>query len=470
MKKILLFLCVVLILIKLINADVYIGTCEGYIYNTENQNISDARVTVTVNECSVGCARETTSEESGYYVTANLNLPKLSMLTVYAEKDTVLGLESGIAYGVSNEFQAAEVNVRLCLPPIRPFLTDEPNSHQSSATLDWVSYPDQKDYAVYDEFQLDSNPAVRSNSFGKKEMKINNLSFSNHIWRVRTCNNYCCSEWVYDYFTVGNSPPSPPILTDKQDTIPGQITLEWESGIDPDNDQTYDEYEFGIIDSQKKILLFATSPVKENIFGCHYYIWRVRTCERESQRLCSSWSMDGFFSCGIKCPECSAINNASRCQEDEEENRYLRNALYSLFVNSPSSVYKNEEFVLKISFSTTDDLTDIIFKTNSSHFSMNDFIITEISNRNANFNMSGIPTNPRPGIYPLTFEVYLKGVKVVSEPIYIEIKERLFEIPSLNRFSWLWILIFLLLLIIFYLAYKYKKEKDYDKNVYKKSS
>ncbi len=472
--KFIIFLLLIAILIKSINAEVYMGTCEGYVYNTENKNVSDAKVSITVNKCSSDCSRETLSESSGYYMTANLNLPKLQALTVYAEKNTPLGLEYGSSSGTSNEFQAAEINVRLCLPPLLPVLVNQSDSHKKSTSLEWNSYPDKKNYPVYDEFQLDSNTAIKSNNHGKKKIEANDLRFSNHIWRVRTCNNYCCSDWVYDNFMIENSPPSKPVLSDQADTIPGQITLSWSSGTDPDKDPTYDEYEFSIINEKKEKIIPAKSPIIQDVFGCHFYEWNVRTCEKTVENLCSEWSRDSFFACGIECPACNPVEiicstgdsgSSSTIIEIKNEtkqapDRYIfENTLYTMFVNSPQYVYSNEKFHLKISFSTSIELKDIIFKVDSPYFQMNDYIISELSQRNAGFNMTGKAKDPRPGIYPLTLNVYLKGAKIISEPIEIEIKERKLEIPSIKNFP-LWpFIIAIIILIIMYLAYRYMKKR-----------
>ncbi len=474
-RVLIIFLSLIIVLIRMINAEVYMGTCEGYVYNTENQNVSDATVIATVNTCSAGCSRETISEPSGYYMVANLNLPKSSMLTIYAEKNTALGLEYGTSQGTSNEFQAAEINVRICLPPPSPDLVNKTNGHETSATLAWTSYSDKKNYPVYDEFQLDSNALIRSNNYGNKNKDVNGLSFSNHIWRVRTCNNYCCSNWVYDYFTVGNSAPSPPVLSNQADTVPGQIILNWSSGIDSDADLTYDEYEFGIFGQIMEKIIPAKSPITQVVFGCNFYKWRIRTCEKITENLCSIWSEDSFFACGIECAACSPVGITCDSQgsgstpsaelKNESEkvvNRYIyENTLYSMFVNSPQYVYNNENFHLKISFSTSIGLKDIIFKVNSSYFKMNDFIISELSQSTAKFNMSGISKDMRPGTYTLYLDVYLKGFKIISEPVEIQIKERRLEIPSPGgSFPWILIIVILIIIVMAYLTYRYLKKRN----------
>ncbi len=461
------FLLVFIILIGLANSEVYMGTSEGYIFNTENQNVSDAKVVVTVNRCSVGCSRETSSESSGYYMTANLNLPKLDLLSVYAEKETALGLEFGTATGSSNEFQAAEIDVKICLPPPEPFLINKSSTHKTSETFEWISYADKKNYQVYDEFQFDSNSSVKSNNYGKKSTSVDGLSFSSHIWRVRTCNNFCCSSWVYSSINVGNSAPSPPVIKNQSDTaILGKKTFEWISGADPDGDSTYDEFKFGILNMETEKVSPATSPIIRSVLGCHFYQWGVRTCEKTISGLCSLWSEGGFFACGMQCPVCTLVAGTGNCQSAIEtvviENRttniesYLTNTFYSLFVNSPQSVVIGEEFYLKVSFSTTVDASDIIFKVVSPYFEVNDFVIGEVKSMNAKFNMTGRAKQVKPGLYPMNLEVYLKGVKIISEPVYIEIKEGKILIPY-DKFPW--ILLIILLIILIFFSYKYLRKK-----------
>src|SRR3989338_5519448 len=119
-REIILLLFLMIFLSVVVSADVYVGTTEGHISNTENELVSGALVRATSDQCVVQCSQETTSDSGGYYVSANLNLPKQGTVTVYAEKMTSLGLEFGTNTGTANDFQAAEVDIVLCLPPPAP--------------------------------------------------------------------------------------------------------------------------------------------------------------------------------------------------------------------------------------------------------------------------------------------------------------------------------------------------------------
>jgi len=442
----------------LIKADVYVGTSEGYVKNTEGGNVADAKVIATVDRCIVSCSQETKTESTGYYVVANLNLPKFETLTVYAEKMTPLGLEFGSAKGTANEFQAARVDVLICLPPPQPTLKDEPNTHDTNVELEWTSYADKKGYSTFDEFQIDSGSVIKNNNPGTKKIDVKELSFSQHNWRVRTCNQYCCSNWVSDSFNVGNLPPSKPNLTDQLDTNPGKVSLSWISGTDPDGDETYDEYDFGIINKERKNLTNATSPQTEDVFSCNYYTWKVRTCERFSQNLCSEWSEDGFIACGLECPACTA-------KEEIFENCIIKSKQpYSLVLISPEAIEKEQKIPIKVNFFATENLQNIIFKVNSTHFNFNDYMINKIENKKATFEMLGSPKEDiKEGTYNLTFNVLINNRNAFSENFPIKIKEPLYIkirriIPIKKPNFWILMFIVIILGILSWIAYKKREE------------
>ena len=462
------FIIFLFFIISPVKADVYVGTCEGHVYNTEGQLVSSARVVARVDRCIIACSRETSTDANGYYVVANLNLPKLETLTVYAEKMTALGLEFGSNQGTANEYQAALVDVVICLPPPKPDLVDEPNTHNTSVTLEWTSYADKKGYSVYDEFRIDSGAAKRITNFGTRSQDVTNLAFSSHNWQVRTCNPFCCSEWVTDYFNVGNLPPSPPNLTDQLDTVPGKVSLSWQSGIDPDGDETYDEYKFGIIDtSTTKTIIEATSPQEEDVVGCNYYRWQVRTCEKESQHLCSYWSQDGFIACGLECPSCSGNVGECNCGQ-------IAKQPYSLALSAPSTIKSEDNLTMKVTFGAYTSLENLIFKVNSSEFIFNDFRIAKIDSKKAEFVMVGRQRdNLMPGTYNLILDVYVSNFRAFSEKfsvkvegaLLINIKRLVREIPK--RGNWIWLIIAILIIVSACIAgiliYKYKKKKDLEK-------
>lgn len=471
MKKIFLtFLAFLLILISLttIKADVYVGTCEGYVRNTEGQFVQNAFVRATVNKCIVQCSQETTTESTGYYVVANLNLPKKESLTVYAEKSTPLGLEFGSASGLANDYQAAYVNVTICLPPPAPTLIDEPNTHDTSVKLEWTSYADKKGYSTYDEFQIDSRAIVKSNNPGVKNIDVSNLDYRQHTWQVRTCNPFCCSVWVSDSFNVGNLRPLPPNLTDQPDTAPGFVSLNWTSGIDPDGDKTYDEYCFGIV-NEETCILDAKSPIEEEVFCCHYYLWKVRTCELESQRLCSLWSEDGFIVCAFDCPQCSCP--PCICGGGSGGGGVgggVGGVNYALTIISPPSVDEGTYLPLDIRLTAWAGASNILFRVNSPDFNFNDYIISKMESSKARLKLTGkTKETTKPGIYNLTLDVFISNTKIFSETFEIRVKKPLFigitklvkEIPK-RKYTWLIILIIIILLasLITYLKIREKKK------------
>jgi len=456
MKKVIIFLFVITFL-PLINADVYIGTSEGYIFNTDEQVVSGATVRATVNACVVECSQETLSESTGYYIIANLNLPKNELLTVYAEKQTNLGLEFGFNSDFSNKFQAASINVTICLPPPAPTLDPEPNTHDTSITLEWTSHKDKKRYTTYDEYRLDSGAIITKNGDGRKSQSESGLSFSLHTWQVRTCNPFCCSVWILDSFNVGNLPPSKPNLTDQLDIAPGPVTLFWISGIDPDDDDTHDEYEFGIINEEKNNLIDANSPQSEEAFGINYYTWRVRTCETESEGLCSEWAEDGFVVCGTKSPKCvSSPINIPRITD-----KINTTILQSLAIISPLSIEEENELPLKISYTSGSNNKNIIFKINSPDFNFNDFLIAELENKNAKFEMIGKPKEETTaGQYNLILDVFINNQKTFSEEFNVNVRSplliRIFN-PGNKKFPFL--LFFVILSILLGIAYYIIKKR-----------
>jgi hypothetical protein len=126
-----------------------------------------------------------------------------------------------------------------CSSPGLPTLTDVPSSHNTSASFSWTSGADPFGRPVYDDFELDNNLTSHAAS---PQNRIN-LAFSSHTWKVRTCNNYCCGNFVSKTFAVTNSNPSAPNNTNF--TVYNSTTsLTWDSGIDSDGDLVYDEFQY----------------------------------------------------------------------------------------------------------------------------------------------------------------------------------------------------------------------------------
>ena len=101
----------IFLILPIINADVLVGTCEGYVSDTEGNLIPNADVTVSVNGCGSGCTQNAVTDSNGYYVVANLNLPTDWEVNANAIK----GSEQGSNTGLSNEFQSASVGQQILL-------------------------------------------------------------------------------------------------------------------------------------------------------------------------------------------------------------------------------------------------------------------------------------------------------------------------------------------------------------------
>ena len=231
----------------------------------------------------------TFSDSGGYYVVANLNLNAGEDVTVYANKSSQYGSNTGTA----DSWQAAFVNVTMCSAPNPPTLTSQPDIHTTSANLSWTSGTDPNNLSTYDRYQLDTNPIISNATSPQYE---SGLSYSSHTWKVQTCNPGCCSAWESDTFQVYNNQPTSPTLTDQQDTLNSSVTLYWTSGSDPDGDSTYDEYQF----HSNPIISNATSPQNETGLSYQTYTWKVRTCDVLG--ACSDWAIDTFSVINNPCP------------------------------------------------------------------------------------------------------------------------------------------------------------------------
>jgi hypothetical protein len=289
-SRYLLVLVFILILAYQVSA-VYIGITDGYITDTEGNTVSDAQVTARVEGCTGdGCVGSTTSEVDGYYVIGNLNLPKNGNVEVTAIK----GAGKGTAVGQADSYHIAHVDVVICYAPSVPSLNDVSNTHDTTITFKWESGTDPKGKSTYDDLRLDgvlqsdvSSPFIR------------NVDFGNHKWEVRTCNDFCCSDWSADEFTVGNSPPTAPTNAEGVSNA-GIATLSWVSGIDPEGDAIYDEFQLG----DEGVVTPALSPlvvVSEILLK-----WKVRTCDNLG--ACSEWVEVDTVACEEVSSECPDLD------------------------------------------------------------------------------------------------------------------------------------------------------------------
>jgi len=290
-------------------------------------------VTITVAGCSGGgCSSSTTSQSNGYYVVANLNLPAGGTVNGFASN----GFYSGTNTTTANEEYAAFMNITLCRPPSAPVLTDQPDTHNGSVSLQWINGTDFDGYPTYTQFQFDSSPWIIVSS----PYNVSGLAFGSYTWRVRTCNALCCSAVSSDSFNVYNNPPSIPQLVIIPDSNSSNASLNWASGVDPDGDSTYDQYGFRRFD-QPYTTENASPPVlKTNLSGS--YFWRVRTCD--SFGWCSDWNESSFttLACGpvsCVCPPCGG----GECP-----------SAFNVFTLAPSIVQDGSAFVVDVTLENKD--------------------------------------------------------------------------------------------------------------------
>jgi len=314
-EKILLFgilLLTSLIFISLISfskADIYMGTCEGYVFDTDGvTKVSGANVTVTVDGCTIppeNCQRSALTDSGGYYVIANLNLQPYGNVSVTATKGTKYGSNTGQA----DAFQAAFVNVTLCGAPSSPTLFPVSDSHFPNITF-WFNWTSGiSPYATFDQWNFDNTGWTTASSPQSKT----NLVFDNYTWQVRTCLSSlpsCCSPASYDNFSVYNSPPCMPILTPQPDTHANTVNLSWVSNTtapcpDADNDTTY--YNFRI---DENLTTNATSPVVVSGLGFGSHTWQVQECDPWE---CSAWASDTFNIGNNPCPPPNLTNQSNTC-------------------------------------------------------------------------------------------------------------------------------------------------------------
>jgi hypothetical protein len=267
-------------------ANIFLGTCDGYVFDMSNGIIEGANVTATIGGCSGGesngCVGSRISQSNGYYVIPNLNVNPGGTISLGATA-TISGHDgSGSASATANKFQAGRANITLCFAPDTPLLIYMNDSHNNSVIFYWNSGADPFGYSTYDQFQLDSG-AIET----KTSPLPMNVSYSSHTWKVRTCNSGCCSPFAENSFDIYNTPPFPPTLTDQENTHYANVTLYWTNGSDSDGDAIYHQFQF---DSQP-IQNNSLSPVAVSGISFGPHTWRVRACDFLE---CSNWAEDSF--------------------------------------------------------------------------------------------------------------------------------------------------------------------------------
>jgi hypothetical protein len=474
--KNILFILLLTNLIPFITADVYVGITHGHVYDTEGVPIQGAITTAQVSGCSLPecTGQDPSTEADGYYYIGNLAIPANHRVDASA----TLGTMFGSNFANSNENTLTEIDIIICDPPTIPILTPEPSTHDQFATVEWNSgiQPIAYGYPIFDQLELNGNEIedqISTSDSASRDSDLTTLAFQTHTWRVRTCNTHCCSPWATDTFNVGNARPTIPILTEQPDTTPTTLDFEWISGTDDDGDETYDEYQHHIIDDPwGDSTLDAISGLQQNIVGCNYYEWRVRTCETASQTLCSSWATDGFIACGLECPACTQNCPASEggtSSGTSSSTTTCTSKIQSLVITNPLTIEEDSPNPLKISFTTSRLSENIWFKIKSEEFAFNDYPLSALENSKAKFELIGKPKEGlEAGEYNLTVEITEEGKPTITEILPVTVTKSL--VVRVKRIAkkaskWdilLWVLISLLLIIsimYFYYKYKFKKPK-----------
>ncbi len=300
----------VLFILGNVKADIFMGTCEGYV-NWPNNNSpigSGFNVTVTVDGCTTppeNCQRSALTDSGSYYVVANLNLQPYGNVSVSAIKESKYGTNTGQA----DAFQAAFVNITICDAPLYPNLIAVLDSHDPTITF-WFNWSSgSSPSATFDRWNFDNSGWTTATSPQSKSY----LAFKNYTWGVKTCLSSlpsCCSPEVYDDFSVYNSPPCTPILTPQPDTHANTVTLNWTSNTtapcpDADGDPTY--YNFKI---DGNLVSNATPPQTVSGLGFGSHTWQVQECDPWE---CSAWASDTFNIGNNPCPVPTLTNQTDTC-------------------------------------------------------------------------------------------------------------------------------------------------------------
>lgn len=246
--------------------------------------------------------------------------------------------------------------------PTKPILTDQPDTHNTSVTLCWTSGTDSDTSptdVLHDEFYFDDDATPESGpiysnisiSPGSHCITFSNLTYSQiYYWRVKTCDgtgapNEC--NWDTDSFTITNTAPSPPTLTDQGCATEDSVTLTWISGTDPEGDTTFDEFQF----ENATVVSPAASPYTQSgLISCEYYTWQVRTCD--SLGLCSNWVTDDFNSCFAAVVAAPGIGGAGAAG-------VIQLPSYVASISAPLYINQGEEFEIFVNFKSDDDVESV---------------------------------------------------------------------------------------------------------------
>lgn len=288
-KRGIFLIIIVLIFSFSANAEIFLGVCDGYVFNMSGGIVSNASVTVNVNGCSGGgCTGSTISQPNGYYIIANLNFPTSGSLNANAVK--TISTPGGDFTGTGNTTTSASdttpshANITLCFAPSSPSLILVSDSHNNSVDFDWSSGTDPLNYSTHDEFWLDSGAwQTKTSGFSM------NVNYTTHTWRVRTCNSACCSAYAQDSFNIYNNAPTVPALIHQNNTHLNYFTFYWTNSSDSEGDEIYYQFQFDSEAVQNNSISPVSKTINISSFGA--FTWRVRACDFLT---CSAWGEDTF--------------------------------------------------------------------------------------------------------------------------------------------------------------------------------
>ncbi|GEM_PF-5498603 len=427
-------------------AQIYLGTVEGYIKDFNGNLIQGATVNATVVGCSgSGCSGQTLSDSNGYYVIANLNVEPGGTIRVQASFNDLEG--SGETQ--ADQYQAGYLNLTLSTPPTNPTLEDVNDTHTGDVILNWTSGSDPNGLNTSDQLIIDGTVYYPTGNSYRVS-----LPPGTYKWGVRTCNDYSCSDWVYDTFTVINHPPSPPTLTDQDNTQQLSVALSWESGVDPDGDDVYDEYQF----NGGNVISPAISPQYEsNLSYFEKYSWRVRTCDKYG--ACSSWVEDTFIT--YYCPS-GGGGSGGTCPTGVV---YISEPSYNIFLEYPNLALLGDVFNVSVTTSSNVELNLSYVLDYSSGL----ILLGEYSNESEYKATKTITFQANEtGLQKISLIVkqkdstlYFKelNITVLPERETVYVNRTVFVYPPNKPFDWLVLLLVIALLILtLYELYKSKRK------------
>jgi len=277
---------------------------NGYVYWSNGSVVPGSSVTIETTATTCNLWYDTT-EITGYYAIPGLDI----------NSRTVSGTAvSGIYDGVNSTFQLGNVLwLDFVLRPRPPSLVPIADRHNgTNIQFAWTNGSEgATGVSTYDQFDIGGG---YSNATSPKYL---NLTFGSYTWHVITCNPMVCSDPEADFFSVVNTPPSAPTLTDLNFTNGTSTDLNWTSGTDTDilpDDAVTDYWQLSDTSDFSSIVDSGSVPTTDgapqsatvSLTNFTHYFWRVRTCDDTgAANNCSAWVQDDFFTyvCST-CPVC----------------------------------------------------------------------------------------------------------------------------------------------------------------------